>query len=277
VLEPKLREAGGKLPKWQPRTRRGQFLGFSNRHASTVGLIHNLHTGTITPQFHCVYDSEFETVGSSDGTAPSNWYDLVSNHRYATTLDETDDVQLAEDWLTPDEIAQNRARHLQREPPPSSQREHSSPTSPTPISDFSQDSSEATTPVSPSPASSPILSPEGGGSPNNTSPVSGDINGIQHERDASDQVNAPRRSSRLQQLPQTNYKGMSLSDWCTSTLMKTYAYLPNAPPAYKYLAFLLHDWEAGTVENILPQEPFAFVSKQKGLDVGIQSISCGRK
>ena len=59
---------------------------------------------------------------------------------------------------------------------------------------------------------------------------------------------------------------MSLSEWCTSTLKKTFAYQPNAPPAYKYLAFLLHDWEAGTVENILPQEPFAFVIKQKGLD-----------
>jgi len=110
VLEPKLREAGGKLPKWQPRTRRGQFLGFSKRHASTVGLIRNLRTGSITPQFHCVYDSEFETVGSSDGTAPSNWSDLVINHRYATPLDDKEDVELAEDWLTPEEVAHKRAQ-----------------------------------------------------------------------------------------------------------------------------------------------------------------------
>ena len=105
VLEPSLRESGGKLPKWQPRTRRGQFLGFSKRHASTVALIRNLRSGSITPQFHCVYDSEFETVGSSDGTTPSNWSDLVINHCYATPLDENSDVQLSEDWLSPEELA----------------------------------------------------------------------------------------------------------------------------------------------------------------------------
>jgi len=80
VLEPQLRVAGGKLPKWQPRTRRGQFLGFSKTHSSTVGLIRNLRTGSITPQFHCVYDSEFETVASGNGETPENWTDLMINH-----------------------------------------------------------------------------------------------------------------------------------------------------------------------------------------------------
>jgi hypothetical protein len=69
VLEPKLRD-NGKLPKWSPCTRRGQFLGFSPVHSSTVGLIRNLRTGLITPQFHCVYDSEFETVLSNNETPP---------------------------------------------------------------------------------------------------------------------------------------------------------------------------------------------------------------
>ena len=91
VLEPTLWEAGGKLPKWQPKTQRGQFLGFFKRHSSTVGLIRNLRIGSITPQFHCVYDSEFQTVGTSDGTTPPIWEDLVINHQYQTPLDEKSD------------------------------------------------------------------------------------------------------------------------------------------------------------------------------------------
>ena len=49
TLEPTLRGDGAKLPKWKPKTRRGQFMGFSPVHASTVGLMRNLKTQTITP------------------------------------------------------------------------------------------------------------------------------------------------------------------------------------------------------------------------------------
>ena len=43
VLDPKLQD-GKKLPKWDHRTRRGQYLGRSPNHASSVGLIRNLNT-----------------------------------------------------------------------------------------------------------------------------------------------------------------------------------------------------------------------------------------
>ena len=39
VLEPKLTEAGGKIPKWQPRSCHGQFLGVFLVHAESVGLV----------------------------------------------------------------------------------------------------------------------------------------------------------------------------------------------------------------------------------------------
>jgi hypothetical protein len=58
VLDPTLR-AGNKIPKWQPRSRGGQYVGASPDHASTVGLIRNLSTGSVTPQFHVVYDDFF--------------------------------------------------------------------------------------------------------------------------------------------------------------------------------------------------------------------------
>ena len=48
VLDPILQD-GKKLPKWQPRARRGQFLGVSSRHSSQVGLIRNIRTGNVSP------------------------------------------------------------------------------------------------------------------------------------------------------------------------------------------------------------------------------------
>ena len=63
VLDPRLQD-GKKIPKWEPRSRQGQFLGFSREHASTVGLIHHTRTGYVSPQFHVVYDETFDTVAS---------------------------------------------------------------------------------------------------------------------------------------------------------------------------------------------------------------------
>ena len=62
VLDPKLQD-GKKLPKWDPRTRRSQYLGRSPHHASSVGLIISLETSFVPPQFHVViYDNKFQTV-----------------------------------------------------------------------------------------------------------------------------------------------------------------------------------------------------------------------
>ena len=42
VLKPKLTQAGGKVPKWAPRSRQAQFVGISPVHAEMVGLVQNL-------------------------------------------------------------------------------------------------------------------------------------------------------------------------------------------------------------------------------------------
>ena len=55
VLEPALRD-GKKLPRWRPRSRRGVYLGVSQRYAASAPLCLNLTTGSITPQFHCLFD-----------------------------------------------------------------------------------------------------------------------------------------------------------------------------------------------------------------------------
>jgi hypothetical protein len=49
VLDPKLQD-GHKLPKWQPCSPRGMFVGVSPDHSSTIGRILNIRTGSISPQ-----------------------------------------------------------------------------------------------------------------------------------------------------------------------------------------------------------------------------------
>ena len=60
VLESKLQD-DQKLPKWNQRSRLGQFLGFSDEHSTLVANVWNLTTGYISPQYHVVFDDLFET------------------------------------------------------------------------------------------------------------------------------------------------------------------------------------------------------------------------
>ena len=62
VLDPRLQD-GFKIPKFEPRTRKGICLGLSPLHASCVGMILNPEDNGISPQFHCICDDYFETVG----------------------------------------------------------------------------------------------------------------------------------------------------------------------------------------------------------------------
>ncbi|MGH7974178.1 MAG: hypothetical protein ACREBR_01535, partial [bacterium] len=69
VLDRSLQD-GKKIPKWRPRSRRGMFVGISPEHASTIGEILNLTTGSISSQYHVVYDDWFSTVYSPDDVEP---------------------------------------------------------------------------------------------------------------------------------------------------------------------------------------------------------------
>ena len=63
VLNPTL-QAGNKIPRWEPRSRRGVFCGLSTLHSSEVFQVLNLSTGSITTQYHVVLDDLFSTVPS---------------------------------------------------------------------------------------------------------------------------------------------------------------------------------------------------------------------
>jgi hypothetical protein len=86
VLDPTIQD-GKKLPKWKPRARRGMFLGYKSKNSSTVGMIMNLNTGYVSPQYHVVYDDLFSTVtttGSQQDIVhgrdfdPAQWEMLIS-------------------------------------------------------------------------------------------------------------------------------------------------------------------------------------------------------
>ena len=114
VLDPKLQD-GKKLPKWNPRSRRGQFLGQSPSHSSTIGLILNGRTGFVSPQYHVIYDDEFTTVPNAerggllnlDTFDQNSWNRLVASglERHLDALDRDASgnrvlPELHDDWLT---------------------------------------------------------------------------------------------------------------------------------------------------------------------------------
>ena len=84
VLEPTLQD-GKKLPKWNRRARMGQFLGFSRQHSSTVAMVQNLHTGYVSPQYHVVFDDNFQTV-FHDGKS-SEELDKICNQLFVESRD----------------------------------------------------------------------------------------------------------------------------------------------------------------------------------------------
>ena len=110
VLDPKLQD-GKKIPKFNPRSRRGVFMGLSPKHSSTVPLVMKTETLAITPQFHVVFDDWFTSVVSvSEGETFDDrvWHELFSNSRYYFEFDDDDPVVLDQQWLTDNEIARQQ-------------------------------------------------------------------------------------------------------------------------------------------------------------------------
>jgi hypothetical protein len=80
VLDPALQD-GKNIPKWNPRSRLGMYLGSIPVHSSTVARVLYLRTGYITAQYHTVHDDLYNTV-HNDGTAlgiltPKFWNGLL--------------------------------------------------------------------------------------------------------------------------------------------------------------------------------------------------------
>jgi hypothetical protein len=108
VLDPKM-QSGKKLPRREPRSRRGIFMGLSRKHASEVPCVLNLSTGSITTQYPVVFDGLFTTVSSvdRDHKPPNHWEDLCLENRTQITVDGPPEY-LADEWLTRTELDAKR-------------------------------------------------------------------------------------------------------------------------------------------------------------------------
>ena len=78
VLEPKLQKPGVKMSKQAPMSLRGVSMSFKKMHSTQVELVLNLLTGSISPQYHVVFDYMFSTAMSSTATDTEVWIRLVT-------------------------------------------------------------------------------------------------------------------------------------------------------------------------------------------------------
>ncbi len=105
VLNPSL-QAGKKIPRWEPRSKQGVFCGLSTLHSSEVPQVLNLTNGSITTQFHVVFDDLFTTVPSieREDDPPSHWEGLCLEN---TTLVPTDvPPTLHSEWQSQEDTEQ---------------------------------------------------------------------------------------------------------------------------------------------------------------------------
>jgi hypothetical protein len=250
VLQPRLQD-GGKLPKWEPRSRRGQYMGASPLHASTVGLIRNLNTHHISPQFHCVYDNGFDTVHSIEGEPPAEWPDMFVFNRFRSDYDDSDFVpELSDEWLTPVEVAARqqleRSQRQAADPqdgripsdrePPDSQR----------APDSSDRNSDSLQRAPPQRAPTPVLDPI----TDNDPPF---VDSLMEEPEPDPGPPALRRSTRRTRNPNPSYAqhgSLIVRSYCASMVSALFL---TSGQAYdnRYLLNLLLDRDFGLYDNLL--------------------------
>jgi len=240
VLDAKLAE-DKKIPKFKMRSRMGQYLGTSRSHSSQVALVRNLHTGYVSPQWHVLFDDDFETVYSGGSSSPE--LETIVNGLFETSLEtyveeEYDDGELVyrpppldEVWLSEGErrerrksLNDQRERRKAREEAraaesarrlrllvPEDIRPHRDPVETTPIV-YDSDSDDDSVADDSSPV--PVLESEGdlwADHPSVTAGPStpGAPTPALVEDDSPAQTNQParRRRSQVEQLNADEYKG----------------------------------------------------------------------
>ena len=81
LLNQKFQSNSKSLPKWDPCSTVGIYLGMSPFHASNVALFLDLKTGHVTPQYNLVFDDSFTKVEYlNTGNTPPFWKDLVCHN-----------------------------------------------------------------------------------------------------------------------------------------------------------------------------------------------------
>lgn len=101
VLDARMQSGTIGVPKWEPRSRVGVYLGHSPCHAGSVALVLNPRTLRVSPQFHLVYDDEFSTVQfMRNGEIPPHWSELVRHSSTVSTTERFDQAtNCANDYI----------------------------------------------------------------------------------------------------------------------------------------------------------------------------------
>jgi len=106
VLDSKLQSGSSMMPKWEPRSRLGFYLGHSPCHAGTVALVLNPSTLHVSPQFHVAFDDNFATVPYlASAETPSVWEEIVQKSEDVSERD----YDLAKLWMS---MNNNPEKHL---------------------------------------------------------------------------------------------------------------------------------------------------------------------
>ena len=265
VLDASLQD-GKKIPRWDPRSRRGVFVGLSPLHASSVGLIFNPKTTRLSPQFHCVYDDNFETIHCNDpNDPPATWEDLILQSRFQNDLDP--DAVYEDTWNQP------LSQPLTTSPPVVPPSAHEcAPSSVEPVSDPSPSppgppphaapptsgSRAPQTPFTPG----PIVSPP---TPGPVAPPSASTN----VADPPELAPAPRRSIRTRQpvdrftfTPANGYKlAVQYSRNIFDTLCSIGDKHGTQHPSYQaaYLTALVFDHTNGILDTVDTLPPDFFI------------------
>ena len=105
ILDSKLQSGLGEIPKLEPRSRLGIYVGHSPVHAGNVALVLNPRTGLVSPQYHVVFDNIFSTVPfMRSASVPPNWKTLVET---STKLATDEYFDLAKMWTLTDSFENN--------------------------------------------------------------------------------------------------------------------------------------------------------------------------
>jgi hypothetical protein len=92
----KMLSDGKKIPKWKPRSQCCIYVGLSKKHATSVPLVLNPITDTITTtQFHVVFDNWFATIASSVDFLPDlnsdKWLCMFGDSTFQYPFDAEED------------------------------------------------------------------------------------------------------------------------------------------------------------------------------------------
>ena len=84
---------GKKLPHWKPQSKCAIYMGASPIHASSVPLVLNPDSSSITSAFHVVFDDWFATVPLLDDHAfpDDEWQRLFGDSKYQFIVDDDND------------------------------------------------------------------------------------------------------------------------------------------------------------------------------------------